>query len=695
MDGTPAQASTLDPAPAAAGEDVPARLAWLRGFRSGKVMVGTAVVLFFAAIAIVGPFLVSTDPSAVSYDVLAGPSARHWLGTTHTGQDVFAEMVFGTRVSMLVGFAAGVLATILSLVVGLTAGYLGGISDEVLSLITNIFLVIPGLPLVVILAGTLPNTGELAIIVVISLTAWAWGARLLRAQTLSLRRRDFVEAARATGESTVRIIFREILPNQTAIVAATFLSTVIGAILTQASLAFLGLTNVTDWSWGVMLYWAQNSSALSFGAWWWFVPPGLGIALVGTGLSLMNFGIDEFINPRLRSAGIATKRSARKVRAERTRRPAARPAAPAEVDGADQHAVVLQIRNLSVDYGTGGGAVRAVDDVSLTLRRGQVLGIAGESGSGKSTLAYAITRLHTAPAVIAGGELIHTRADGVRRDVLSMTPRELTVFRWEELSIVFQSAMNALNPILRVGAQVDDAIAAHRPAMAGARRADRVRELMALVGISADRASAYPHELSGGMRQRVMIAIALALDPDIIVMDEPTTALDVVIQRQIVDKIIELQRRLGFAVVFITHDLSMLIDLADEIAIMYAGRVVELGPAQDFYRRPRHPYSQGLIGSFPTLSGARRHLTGIVGAPPDLRALPSGCAFHPRCPMAMADCRSTRPVLLPLAASGAATTKAACLLHEGTGDERYRPTRAPHPSPPGPAAVADPPIDQR
>jgi oligopeptide/dipeptide ABC transporter ATP-binding protein len=665
MDSALEQEATIDPALAVAGERMSARFAWLRGFRSGKVIAGTAVVLFFAIVAIVGPFLVSTDPSAVSYDVLAGPSAHHWLGTTHTGQDVFAEMVFGTRVSMLVGFAAGVLATILSLVVGLTAGYLGGISDEVLSLITNIFLVIPGLPLVVILAGTLPNTGELAIVIVISLTAWAWGARVLRAQTLSLRGRDFVEAARATGESTMRIVFREILPNQTAIVAATFLSTVIGAILTQASLAFLGLTNVTDWSWGVMLYWAQNSSALSFGAWWWFVPPGLGIALVGTGLSLMNFGIDEFINPRLRSAGIATKRSMRKSRAERSRRPAPQPAAPAEVNGADPHAMVLEIRNLSVDYGAGTGAVRAVNDVSLSLRRGRVLGIAGESGSGKSTLAYAITRLHTAPAVIAGGELIYTGADGVGRDILTMTPKELTAFRWEELSVVFQSAMNALNPILRVGVQIEDAIAAHRPAMTGAQRADRVRELMALVGISADRASGYPHEFSGGMRQRVMIAIALALDPDIIVMDEPTTALDVVIQRQIVEKIMELQKRLGFSVIFITHDLSMLIELADDIAIMYAGRVVELGPAQDFYRNPSHPYSQGLIGSFPTLSGAKRQLAGIVGAPPDLRALPSGCSFHPRCPKAMADCRSTRPVLLPLVASGAPTTKAACLLYEG------------------------------
>jgi oligopeptide/dipeptide ABC transporter ATP-binding protein len=654
---TLATEATLDPAGHAPDSGSSKRAKWLRGFRSGKVIAGTALVLFFALVALIGPFVISTDPSAVSYNVLAGPSAHHWLGTTHTGQDIFAEMIYGTRTSMLVGFAAGVIATALSLVIGLLAGYIGGVTDEILSLITNIFLVIPGLPLVVILAGTLPDAGELAIVIVISLTAWAWGARVLRAQTLSLRRRDFVEAARASGESTARIVFREILPNQTAIVAATFLSTVIGAILTQASLAFLGLTSVTDWSWGVILYWAQNSSALSFGAWWWFVPPGLAIALVGTGLSMMNFGIDEFINPRLRSAGIATKRAGKKLRRTRQAAPGVKPA-PGSKAGPSSD-VVLEIRDLSVDYRSGGRTVRAVNDVSLRLRRGKVLGIAGESGSGKSTLAYAITRLHSGAASVSG-ELLYTGADGTTRDILTMSDRELTAFRWEELSIVFQSAMNALNPILKVGVQIEDALAAHRPDMGDKARQDRVRELMSLVGISFDRASAYPHELSGGMRQRVMIAIALALDPDIIVMDEPTTALDVVIQRQIVEKIMELQKRLGFSVIFITHDLSMLIELADDIAIMYAGRVVELAPSSDFYLHPAHPYSQGLLGSFPTLSGARRELTGIVGSPPDLQALPSGCEFHPRCPSAMPACSSVRPLLLPLG-----PTQTACHLYEG------------------------------
>ncbi|HEY2674167.1 MAG TPA: dipeptide/oligopeptide/nickel ABC transporter permease/ATP-binding protein [Rugosimonospora sp.] len=692
--GTLEHDAARQPTEAAADQVRAARFGALRGLRSVKVMVGLVIVLAFTLVAIFGPILVSTDPSAVSNDVLQGPSAHHLLGTSHNGQDIFSEMVYGTRVSMVVGFVAAILATVLSLVVGLTAGYLGGVSDEVLSLITNIFLVIPGLPLVVILTGTMPNAGELAIVIVIAVTAWAWGARVLRAQTLSLRKRDFVEAARASGESTFRIIFREILPNETAIVAATFLSTVIGAILTQASLAFLGLTSVTEWSWGVILYWAQAQNALSYGAWWWFVPPGLSIALIGTGLSLMNFGIDEFINPRLRSAGIATKRARKRARADRASRargpvppvvpapsaaravsapavsaPAVSVPAAADAGGsaAGRDDIVLEIKDLRVDYVTANTTVRAVDGVSLALRRGTVLGIAGESGSGKSTLAYAITRLHESAAEIPTGQILYTAADGTRTDILRMSERELTDFRWEELSIVFQSAMNALNPILKVGAQIEDALAAHRPSMTERQRRGRVAELLTMVGISTDRATAYPHELSGGMRQRVMIAIALALNPEIIVMDEPTTALDVVIQRQIIDQIMELKDRLGFSVIFITHDLSMLIELADEIAIMYAGRIVEQASARDFYRAPSHPYSRGLIGSFPTLSGPKRALTGIVGSPPDLHALPAGCSFNPRCPAVTEDCRVREPVLLPLRSTdGHERARVACLLYEKT-----------------------------
>jgi peptide/nickel transport system permease protein len=638
-----------------------------RLLHSPLTLTGLVITLVFAVLAIIGPWIAPYDPSAVSDATLAGPSAAHWLGTTQNGQDVLSQMLYGARASMIVGLGAAVVTTVLSVLVGVTAGYLGGVGDEVLSLLANVFLVLPSLPLTIILAAYLPHTGNAGIILVISVTGWAWGARVLRAQTLSLRKRDFVEAARATGDRTSRIILRDILPNQVAVIAAAFLGTVTGAILTQASLAFLGLTDVTQWSWGTILYWAQVSSALLTGSWWWFVPAGLAIALLGTALSLVNFGIDEFINPRLRQAGIGTKkaqraqvkRPRRKLRRRQEPRGGERPKrAPFTTDSTD---VILDVHGLKVEYMTGSTRTPAVDGVSLTLRRGEVLGIAGESGSGKSTLAYAIARMHKPPTQISDGQIIYANPDGSTVDVLAMNDAELREFRWEELSIVLQSAMHALNPILRIGVQIEDVIVAHRPHMPSHERAARVLELLGIVGIPADRANSYPHELSGGMRQRAMIAVGLALDPEIIVMDEPTTALDVVIQRQIIEKIVELKDELGFSVIFITHDLSLLIELSDTIAVMYGGKIVEKAAAEDFYRNPQHPYSRGLLNSFPTLGGPKRELTGIPGSPPDLRRLPVGCAFQPRCPVAVDECRTTLPPLYRIGGS-----EAACLLHAQT-----------------------------
>jgi oligopeptide/dipeptide ABC transporter ATP-binding protein len=643
-----------------------------RLLHSPLTLTGLVITLVFVVLAIIGPWISPYDPSAVSDAALAPPSAAHWLGTTQNGQDVFSQMLYGARASMIVGLGAAVLTTVLSVLVGVTAGYLGGIGDEVLSLLANVFLVLPGLPLTIILAAYLPHTGNGGIILVITVTGWAWGARVLRAQTLSLRKRDFVEAARATGDRTSRIILHDILPNQVAVIAAAFLGTVTGAILTQASLAFLGLTDVTQWSWGTILYWAQVSSALLTGSWWWFVPAGLAIALLGTALSLVNFGIDEFINPRLRQAGIGTKR-AQRAQVKRTRRSlrrrprrgkgAERPTrAPFTLESTD---IILDVRELKVDYLSGSARTPAVDDVSFTLRRGEVLGIAGESGSGKSTLAYAIARMHKPPARISDGQIIYTNPDGSTVDVLGMSDAELREFRWEELSIVLQSAMHALNPILRIGVQIEDVIIAHRPQMSSQERAARILELLAIVGIPADRANSYPHELSGGMRQRAMIAVGLALDPEIIVMDEPTTALDVVIQRQIIEKIVELKDKLGFSVIFITHDLSLLIELSDTIAVMYGGKIVEKAAADEFYRNAQHPCSRGLLNSFPTLGGPKRELTGIPGSPPDLRRLPDGCAFQPRCPVAVDECRSTMPPLYRIGSS-----EAACLLYAAAQSTR-------------------------
>jgi peptide/nickel transport system ATP-binding protein len=306
---------------------------------------------------------------------------------------------------------------------------------------------------------------------------------------------------------------------------------------------------------------------------------------------------------------------------------------------------VLEIKNLDVDYGLGDQAVQAVRDVTLTLHRGEVLGLAGESGSGKSTLAYGVTRLLPPPGVISGGSVIYHPPGGEPYDVMSLTNAELRAFRWAETSIVFQGAMNSLNPVHKVSTQLLDVIKAHEPQLTSEARLARAREMLKLVGISADRMDAYPHQLSGGMRQRVMIGMALVLEPQVVIMDEPTTALDVVMQRQILAQLVELRERLDFSVLFITHDLSLLVEFSDRIAIMYGGRIVEEARSADLYKDSLHPYSEGLLKSFPALRGPRKELAGIPGSPPDLRGMPSGCAFHPRCPHAFDRCSEEIPVL--------------------------------------------------
>ncbi len=283
--------------------------------RNGKSVAGLVILFVFVVIAIIGPLIAPYDPDALSNSLLQAPSAAHWLGTDHLGRDVFSQILVGTQSVMLVGVLAGVLATALAVLVGVSAGFVGGWGDEILSALSNIFLVIPALPLIIIVAGEVPDAGNILIALVLALTGWAWGARVLRSQTLSLRGRDFIEAARATGESTWRIVWFETLPNLTAIIASSFISTVTFAVLSQTTLAFIGVTSLSDWSWGTILYWAQSNEALARGAWWWFVPAGLCIALLGMALTLVNFGIDEFVNPRLRLAGL----SAREMRKRRIR----------------------------------------------------------------------------------------------------------------------------------------------------------------------------------------------------------------------------------------------------------------------------------------------------------------------------------------------------------------------------------------
>ena len=308
----------------------------------------------------------------------------------------------------------------------------------------------------------------------------------------------------------------------------------------------------------------------------------------------------------------------------------------------EQNNHLLEVRDLCVDYLADNGTVRAVDHVSLHIDKGETLGLAGESGCGKSTLAFSIANLHKAPALVTNGEILF---DG--EDILGYDEQRLRQFRWKETSVVFQSAMNCLNPVITIGEQICDVILAHQSVAVDEARA-RAAELLLTVGIHRNRLDDYPHQFSGGMRQRAVIAIALALNPQLVVMDEPTTALDVVVEREIMSVLAELKQAFGFSILLISHDLSLMGEIADRIAVMYAGKLVEVSHAEKILGQPKHPYSQGLVDSFPLLLGDRKQLTGIPGNPLNLYQPPPGCYFAERCSECSDICRTTDPLLVEL-----------------------------------------------
>jgi len=318
--------------------------------------------------------------------------------------------------------------------------------------------------------------------------------------------------------------------------------------------------------------------------------------------------------------------------------------------------MILDVKDLSIDYATAIGGARAVDGVSFGLEEGEFLGVVGESGCGKSTMLFAIAQLLSPPAAVTSGTVVFAG-----KNLVQMGSKELRMVRWRDYSVVMQSAMNALNPVKSIGAQYADVMRAHGHKDKDEIR-ERSREVFALVGIDSVHLKSYPNQLSGGMRQRVMIAMALLLSPELVVMDEPTSALDVVAQRSLMVQIKELQARLGFAVIFVTHDMSLVANFSDRLAVMYAGAIVEIGATSTIFAEPRHPYTKGLLDAFPSIYGPRVHLDGIPGAPPDITNLPSGCRFHPRCPSATEHCASLPPPLVNVAG-----TLVRCVLYEGAG----------------------------
>jgi oligopeptide/dipeptide ABC transporter ATP-binding protein len=313
---------------------------------------------------------------------------------------------------------------------------------------------------------------------------------------------------------------------------------------------------------------------------------------------------------------------------------------------------LLDVRHLRVEFPGPRGALVAVDDVSFRVDRGETVGLVGESGCGKTTTMLAVARLLPPTASITGGEV---RLDGV--DLLDLSVARMRELRWSRIAIVFQHAQNALDPVRTIRSQIAEAITTHRATEGPVDR--RVDELLGMVGIPARRADGYPHQFSGGMRQRAMIALALACEPDLLIADEPTTAIDAMIQAQVIDLLRDLQSRLGMSLIVVTHDLGVVSELCDRVIVMYGGTIVEQAPTRELVADPRHPYARLLLDAFPS-AGSRQELRSIPGSPPRLDAMPSGCAFHPRCPWAFGPCPERRPPPYRIGAG----REAACLLHD-------------------------------
>lgn len=612
-----------------------APLSGWRTFRKNRIaLVGLGMLVSILLLAIFAPILAPYDPRSYSgietSDIYNPPSGQHWFGTDDAGKDVLSSFLYGARVSLIVGFFAAFISIAIGGVIGVVAGFYGGRVETVLMRFTDTMLVIPDLPLiVVIIAMTKPSL--LNIIFVIGLLGWTTTARIVRSQTLAVRSRKFVTRARAIGAGNWHIILHHILPLVMPLLVVNAILVISLAILNESTLSFLGLGDPTALSWGQMLNFAFGRGATSAGAWWALVAPGFGIVWVVLALTLLGHGLEQVLNPRLESHHLTPGRAT--IQSDADLHPAARRIKT-------EAPVLLDVQNLSVNYVNEGNVAKAVHNVSFRLHEGELLGLVGESGCGKTTLMMALMRLLPAAGEIANGHIFFRG-----QDLATLSEQEMGDVRWSGISVIFQGAMNALNPVRTVGDQIAEAITQHVHGIAPGIVESRVEELLELVGISAEHKDHYPHQYSGGMRQRAMIAMALSCNPQIVIADEPTTALDVMIQAQILELLDELRKKLGLAVIFVTHDLGVVAEMCDSVLVMYGGVTAEYAGVDTIYNSPRHPYTQELLKAFPDLSQPEKRLISIPGYPPRLDALPPGCRFAPRCPFAFERCSVEQPQL--------------------------------------------------
>ena len=663
---------------------------WRQASRTSRVLVmaGAAVTVGFAVVALLAPLLAPYGQAAHDAPQLARPSLDHLFGTTNDRFDVLSRVIFGARLAFQVVLASTAFALVIGVPLGLVSGYSGGRLDRALVLVMDALYAFPSLLLAIVMAFALQRwigPGVPAAALSISVIYIPQYFRVVRNHTLAVREETFVDAARAMGAPRRVIITRYVAANVLQSVPVIFTVNAADAVLTLAGLGFLGQgpgLRTAEWGFDI----SRAITDVGTGAWWTSLFPGLAIVALVTGMSLLGEGINDILNPRLRAAGMspegliagfdaeadATPPPPATVDGEASEPvPAADPrvvevggrelprsiqavyrdAAPARPAGSDSASALL-VDDVSVTYRSARGPVRAVQRVSLAVRAGESVGLVGESGCGKSTLGRAVMGVLPAVAEWTGQVLL----DGVD---LTADPEAWRRSRGDRLSLVFQDPATRLDPLQRIESHFVELIRAHRPGTSKADAARMGRETLAAVGVPPARARQYPHEFSGGMRQRIMIALAVVLEPRVLIADEPTTSLDVLVEAQILDLMSELRRRLGLAVMLITHNLGVVAETCDRVAVMYAGRIVEEGPVASVFAAPRHPYTQALLSAVITLE--TQAPAAVPGSPPDLAGPLPGCPFAPRCPLAMAVCHE----VIPAGAQVGDDHTAACHLYPG------------------------------
>jgi peptide/nickel transport system permease protein len=598
-------------------------------------------------VAIVAPLLLQRVAAENAGDLLSvrrGPSLHHLLGTDALGRDVLDRLLVGSRVTFLGVAEALVVMLLLGVPIGLAAGFLGGRVDRAVGWLADLAFSIPAIIVIIVVLSVFPQN-LLAGMITLGVLGAPGLMRVVRAATLPVREELYIAAARVSGLSRRYIMVRHVLPRiaGAVIVQASLLAA--AALLAQAGLAFLGLLVAPPApSWGGMI--SDGFAVISLQPWliW---PPGIVIGLTVLALTLLG----DAVRDTTAESWAAPTRQRRRVRAAAAGVEVAG-SVPAEAQGAP----LLAVRKLCVAFPSTSGSARVVDDVTFDLAVGETVGLVGESGCGKTMTAMAILGLLPGTAEIEAGSILFGG-----RDLTAASERELRRVRGKEIGLISQEPMVSLNPAFRIGAQLAEAVRQH---LGLSRRSARGRALELLRSVHLPDAEGvarrYPHELSGGMAQRVALARALAGEPKLLIADEPTTALDVTLQAEILELIRELQRLRGMGVLLITHDWGVVADICDRAAVMYAGQIVERADTLPIFRDPRHPYTEALLASNPHNAPEAQRLPTIPGGVPSPGAWPTGCHFHPRCSYATSSCRE-RPIPLERLAGGRETR---CIHHE-------------------------------